>query len=677
MRSRIPFGLLMAAVLAVSLIGVPAPVQAATVCDAAQFVSDVTIPDGSYINPGAIFVKIWRLKNLGTCTWNNDYTLVFFSGTRMGSTTSVKLSRTTAPGQTVDVSVTLVAPTIAGSYTGFWKLQDASGDPFGIGTTHNNPFWVKINVLAHAQSGVAYDFAAEMCSGQWIYDGGPIPCPTNTNKLQYGHVERLDNPTLESGRVAGAPSLLTIPQQKYNGLIRGMFAVDDILRGDHFQATVGCQYGAVNCYATYALEYEKDGAFFTLWKWTERYDGRTAPVNVDISRLADMRNIRLVLAVFAAGPATPDQAIWVAPRIVRGVIGPVPTLPWPPTSVGPTAGPTLAPLPPPSASCDRAQFIADVTVPDGTVFRPGQPFTKTWRLKNVGMCTWTTAYSLVFENGDRMGGPDRVNLPIMVDTGQTVDLTIPLTAPATAGFYRGYWRFQNADGIRFGMGTQALDPWWVSIQVAGTPVTPTRTSTPTRTATVTRTPTGIPPATATRTPTGTPPATVTPTASPTFTNTPTSTASGSDTTGWNTYLDEAYAFSFMFPPGSTVSTQSDTGGRVYLPVTAGTNLSRKWVDVSVAEGVSPCESPGTHPTDSSEAVTFNGILFLKQTWGEGAMSHRADITAYSTAKGSACITLSFVLWSVVPEVLETPPPVFDRGAESAVFTQIMGTYGNR
>ena len=100
----------------------------------------------------------------------------------------------------------------------------------------------------------------------------------------------------------------------------------------------------------------------------------------------------------------------------------------------------------------------------------------------------------------------------------------------------------------------------------------------------------------------------------------------------------------MFPPGSTVASQTDTGGRLYLPVTPGTNLKQKWVDVNVAQGVSPCKSPGSHPTDTSASVTFNGIQFLKETWGEGAMSHRADTTAYSTAKGNACITLTFVLW---------------------------------
>ena len=40
--------------------------------------------------------------------------------------------------------------------------------------------------------------------------------------------------------------------------------------------------------------------------------------------------------------------------------------------------------------CDQAQFVSDLTVPDGSSFAPGATFTKTWRLKTIGTCTWTT-----------------------------------------------------------------------------------------------------------------------------------------------------------------------------------------------------------------------------------------------------------------------------------------------
>ncbi|HGJ66308.1 TPA: hypothetical protein ENS27_13160, partial [bacterium] len=46
--------------------------------------------------------------------------------------------------------------------------------------------------------------------------------------------------------------------------------------------------------------------------------------------------------------------------------------------------------------CNWAGFVADVTVPDGTSFAPGAAFIKTWRLKNIGTCTWTGKYGLSF-----------------------------------------------------------------------------------------------------------------------------------------------------------------------------------------------------------------------------------------------------------------------------------------
>ena len=51
------------------------------------------------------------------------------------------------------------------------------------------------------------------------------------------------------------------------------------------------------------------------------------------------------------------------------------------------------------STCDMAQFVADVTVPDGTTYAPGAAFTKTWRLKNIGTCTWSTSYSAGVRHG--------------------------------------------------------------------------------------------------------------------------------------------------------------------------------------------------------------------------------------------------------------------------------------
>jgi hypothetical protein len=126
-----------------------------------------------------------------------------------------------------------------------------------------------------------------------------------------------------------------------------------------------------------------------------------------------------------------------------------------------------------AAACDAILFIADVTVPDGSSYSPNATFTKTWRLKNIGTCTWTTSYMLVFVSGAQMGGPAEVNLTSTVAPAATIDLSVNLTAPVPAGSYRGYWQLKNAAGTLFGLGATADKPFWVAIVTRpGSVVTP-------------------------------------------------------------------------------------------------------------------------------------------------------------------------------------------------------------
>lgn len=119
---------------------------AAGCSDRAAFVRDVTVPDDTSYAGGTSFTKTWRLRNAGTCAWTADYALVFDRGDTMSASASVPLSSAVSPGQTVDLSVNLVAPTTPGSYQGYWKLRNGAGATFGVGTAGDAPFWVKIVV---------------------------------------------------------------------------------------------------------------------------------------------------------------------------------------------------------------------------------------------------------------------------------------------------------------------------------------------------------------------------------------------------------------------------------------------------------------------------------------------------------------------------------------------------
>jgi hypothetical protein len=104
----------------------------ASTCRAdAEFVSDVTVPDGTHLAPNALFQKTWRVRNTGTCAWDASYRLTFLSGHRMFGPRSAPLGDTVQPGEEVDVSVMLIAPADAGTYQGQWQLFAPDGTPFG------------------------------------------------------------------------------------------------------------------------------------------------------------------------------------------------------------------------------------------------------------------------------------------------------------------------------------------------------------------------------------------------------------------------------------------------------------------------------------------------------------------------------------------------------------------
>jgi hypothetical protein len=96
-----------------------------------------------------------------------------------------------------------------------------------------------------------------------------------------------------------------------------------------------------------------------------------------------------------------------------------------------------------------ASWVEDVSVPDGTVFAPGEPFTKTWRIRSDGCAPLPKGTQLVFDSGDRMGGPRGVSVP-RTEVDDTVDISIGLTAPDEPGTYQAYWQLETYDGVRYG-----------------------------------------------------------------------------------------------------------------------------------------------------------------------------------------------------------------------------------
>ncbi len=134
-----------------------------------------------------------------------------------------------------------------------------------------------------------------------------------------------------------------------------------------------------------------------------------------------------------------------------------------PSQVTPTLGSPATSIPPVATAtqdCDDADFIADITIPDGTTLNKNESFTKTWRLKNTGTCSWTPSYVIAFSSGDSMSGPVTQALTGNVNPGQTVDLSINLKAPDSNGSYKGWWGLRNGTGVMFAQ-------FYVDIKVSG------------------------------------------------------------------------------------------------------------------------------------------------------------------------------------------------------------------
>lgn len=141
--------------------------------------------------------------------------------------------------------------------------------------------------------------------------------------------------------------------------------------------------------------------------------------------------------------------------------GALPTVSFNSTPSTPLAGftPLASPAAPsgPTASlgdaCNNNVFEGDITIPDGTILKPGEDFVKTWQVRNTGTCTWDEGYVLVFIGGDRALDPVNYEFKRASDfvaAGTSVQLSVPLTAPLNPGSYQATWRMQSDSGYYFG-----------------------------------------------------------------------------------------------------------------------------------------------------------------------------------------------------------------------------------
>lgn len=296
------------------------PTQAPTPCDQAKFIKDITVPDNTVFAPGTAFTKTWRLRNVGSCTWTTSYTIVFTKGDQMGAPAFVPMPAPVPPGNSIDVSVPLVAPGTPGTYRGDWKLRNATNNVFGLGD-EDKPFWVQIKVESPQASGL--DFLALANSASWTSGTGNNPgVPLAYNGPDddpNGVVKIKDSVRLEDGLVSGKV-LLTYPRREENGYVSGVYTPYKVQPGDHLKGRLAfianadgsCGNGNI----VYQVSYKEGDTIQTLREGNKVCNRSQQSIDIDLVNLVG-RTVQFIITVRANGPAVDDWLIWNSLRVVR------------------------------------------------------------------------------------------------------------------------------------------------------------------------------------------------------------------------------------------------------------------------------------------------------------------------------------------------------------------------
>jgi len=109
---------------------VPQPTPTPDCTSDLKFLADVTIPDGTEVQPGAEVVKRWEVENSGSCNWDERYSLVNIERPELGIEKKQSLYPARSGSKAV-LQVVFTAPSEPGTYRSLWQAAGPDGEFFG------------------------------------------------------------------------------------------------------------------------------------------------------------------------------------------------------------------------------------------------------------------------------------------------------------------------------------------------------------------------------------------------------------------------------------------------------------------------------------------------------------------------------------------------------------------
>lgn len=445
--------------------------------EGAIFVSDETIPDGTVIEPGATFLKTWRVRNSGNAAWDIGYGLSFHAGEAMNGPEHITVPPVRS-GAVADVSVTLTAPEEPGTYRSIWRVHNPVGTQFGdlLFTeivVEDRPDLESARDAAICLAGHGEEHRLRVATGEHFYKRWQL-CNTGHTKWSDGYalVHVGDHPmgsgaaarirTALPGETVEVVVPLTAPSRPGHHVSSWqMRAPGGRLFGPVVQAAVEVVRLGTEDDARFVADITVPDGTTVLpgqlltktWRiansgnsaWVPGYslkfvadDQMDAPDSVALPMALPGEEVEISVTLRAPVDQGHHRSTW-RPRNSDGQL----------FGHFVYADIEVVPAPQSGTSPDNAKLVAHVTIPNGSEFEPGAPIRKTWAIRNTGATIWDQGYELVHVGGDDLDGPGRVPVPV-AEPGDEVDITVDLVAPPTLGAVMSRWRLRNPDGKLFG-----------------------------------------------------------------------------------------------------------------------------------------------------------------------------------------------------------------------------------
>lgn len=100
---------------------------------------------------------------------------------------------------------------------------------------------------------------------------------------------------------------------------------------------------------------------------------------------------------------------------------------------------------------NRARFVSDITIPDGTEVGKGEWITKTWELENYGTCAWNENYKVVWSDENYTNSQKLFDIGVDLQPGERGEISITFPVQGEGRTHISFV-LATTDGETFGLG---------------------------------------------------------------------------------------------------------------------------------------------------------------------------------------------------------------------------------